>query len=169
MSFKPEFDYMVNHFIYRVPDTKYPFLGVHFTRMVTDEREIGPNAVLALKIEGHTNKDFNLEDTLEIRTYVGFLNFLRKNVGFVMGKFVSSLSMVTFIVKAETIIPEVEANMLVKGFVGVRAQAINHNGKLLMNFNIERPGNQIHILNAPSPGAAASLAIADHIVTKFIT
>lgn len=169
LSFKPEFEHMVNHLVYPVPDVKYPFLGVHFTRMISGEREVGPNAVLAFKREGYSNKDFNLKDTVESLTYVGFLNFLRKNFGFAMGEFASSLLMSSFIAKAKIMIPEVEANMLVKGTAGVRAQAMSAEGTLLMDFNIEREGNQIHVLNAPSPGATSSLAIASYILDNYLT
>jgi L-2-hydroxyglutarate oxidase len=169
LSFKPEFNNMVNHLIYPVPDIKYPFLGVHFTRMVSGEREVGPNAVLAFKREGYTNSDINLKDTLESLTYVGFLNFLRKNFRFAMGEFASSLSMASFIAKAKVMIPEVEASMLVKGSAGVRAQAMDPSGKLLMDFNVEREGNQVHVLNAPSPGATSSLAIASYIIDNYLT
>lgn len=169
LSFKPEFKNMVSHLIYPVPDIKYPFLGVHFTRMVSGEREVGPNAVLAFKREGYTNSDINLKDTLESLTYVGFLNFLRKNFRFAMGEFASSLSMASFIAKAKVMIPEVEASMLVKGSAGVRAQAMDPSGKLLMDFNVEREGNQVHVLNAPSPGATSSLAIASYIIDNYLT
>jgi len=168
LSFKPEFEHMVNHLVYPVPDVKYPFLGVHFTRMISGEREVGPNAVLAFKREGYSNKDFNLKDTVESLTYVGFLNFLRKNFGFAMGEFASSLLMSSFIAKAKIMIPEVEANMLVKGTAGVRAQAMSAEGTLLMDFNIEREGNQVHVLNAPSPGATSSLAIASYIIDNYL-
>lgn len=168
LSFKPEFEHMVNHLVYPVPDVKYPFLGVHFTRMISGEREVGPNAVLAFKREGYSNKDFNLKDTIESLTYVGFLNFLRKNFRFAMGEFASSLLMSSFIAKAKIMIPEVEANMLVKGTAGVRAQAMSAEGTLLMDFNIEREGNQIHVLNAPSPGATSSLAIASYILDNYL-
>ncbi len=169
LSFKPEFEHMVNHLVYPVPDVKYPFLGVHFTRMISGEREVGPNAVLAFKREGYSNKDFNLKDTIESLTYVGFLNFLRKNFGFAINEFASSLIMSSFIAKAKIMIPEVEANMLVKGMAGVRAQAMSAEGTLLMDFNIEREGNQIHVLNAPSPGATSSLAIASYILDNYLT
>lgn len=169
LSFKPEFNSMVNHLIYPVPDIKYPFLGVHFTRMVSGEREVGPNAVLAFKREGYTNRDINFKDTLESLTYVGFLNFLRKNFTFAMGEFASSLSMASFIAKAKVMIPDVEASMLVKGSAGVRAQAMDPSGKLLMDFNVEREGNQIHVLNAPSPGATSSLAIASYVLDNYLS
>lgn len=169
LSFKPEFEHMVNHLVYPVPDVKYPFLGVHFTRMISGEREVGPNAVLAFKREGYSNKDFNLKDTFESLTYVGFLNFLRKNFAFAMGEFASSLMMSSFIAKAKIMIPEVEASMLLKGTSGVRAQAMSTEGTLLMDFSIERKGNQIHVLNAPSPGATSSLAIARYIIDYYLT
>lgn len=169
LSFKPEFNNMVNHLIYPVPDIKYPFLGVHFTRMVSGEREVGPNAVLAFKREGYSNSDINLSDAFESLTYIGFLNFLRKNFSFAFGEFASSLSMASFIAKAKVMIPEVEASMLVKGSAGVRAQAMDPSGKLLMDFNVEREGNQVHVLNAPSPGATASLAIASYIIDNYLT
>lgn len=169
LSFKPEFEHMVNHLVYPVPEVKYPFLGVHFTRMISGEREVGPNAVLAFKREGYSNKDFNLNDTVESRTYVGFLNFLRKNFGFAISEFSSSLLMSSFIAKAKIMIPQVGANMLVKGSSGVRAQAMSTEGSLLMDFNIERKGNQIHVLNAPSPGATCSLAIAIYILDNYLT
>ncbi len=168
LSFKPEFNRLVNHLVYPVPDAKYPFLGVHFTRMISGEREVGPNAVLAFKREGYSNSDFDFKDTLESLTYVGFLNFLRKNFKFALGEFASSLFMHSFIAKAKEMIPEVEANMLMKGSAGVRAQAMDKQGKLLMDFNIERVGNQIHVLNAPSPGATASLAIAGYVTNNYL-
>lgn len=169
LSFKPEYEHMVNHLVYPVPDAKYPFLGVHFTRMTTGEREVGPNAVLAFKREGYSNKDFNFQDTWESLTYKGFLNFVRKNFTFALGEFASSLSMNSFIAKAKVMIPEVESYMLQKGSAGVRAQAMDVDGKLLMDFNIERIGNQIHVLNAPSPGATSSLAIASYIIDNYLT
>jgi L-2-hydroxyglutarate oxidase len=169
LSFKPEFEHMVNHLIYPVPDVKYPFLGVHFTRMTSGEREVGPNAVIAFKREGYTNKDINFRDALESLTYLGFFNFIRKNFDFAVGEFASSLFMSSFIAKAKIMIPEVEASMLEKGTAGVRAQAMNKEGALLMDFNILRVGNQVHILNAPSPGATASLSIAQHIVDNYFS
>lgn len=167
LSFKPGYNHMVNHLIYPVPDTKYPFLGVHFTRMISGEREVGPNAVLAFKREGYSNTDFNIQDALDSLSYPGFLNFLRKNFTFALGEFASSLSMHAFIAKAKTMIPDVEAHMLVKGSSGVRAQAMDKQGNLLMDFNVVRQGNQIHVLNAPSPAATASLAIAGYIVDNY--
>ncbi len=168
LSFKPEFNSMVNHLVYPVPDVTYPFLGVHFTRMITGEREVGPNAVLAFKREGYEHTDINLRDAFESLTYVGFLNFLRKNFMFAMGEFASSLSTRSFIAKAKVMIPDVEASMLQKGSAGVRAQAMDTSGKLLMDFNVIRDGHQVHVLNAPSPGATSSLAIGSYIVENYL-
>ncbi len=163
LSFKPEYRHIVNHLVYPVPDIRYPFLGVHFTRIINDDREVGPNAVLALKREGYTNTDINLRDALDALTYPGLLNFLRKNTAFAVGEFVSSLSMRSFINKARAMMPEISESMLVKGSAGVRAQAIDTSGNLLMDFNINHVGNQVHVLNAPSPGATSAFAVAGFI------
>src|SRR5690606_31509788 len=137
-----EFKHIVNHLVYPVPDSNYPFLGVHFTRMINGGREVGPNAVLALKREGYRNTDVSLSDTLEIITYKGFLKFLTKNFSFAMGEFASSLSTKAFVAKAQKLIPEVEEHMFKKGgTAGVRAQALSPKGELIMDFNIIKEGN----------------------------
>jgi L-2-hydroxyglutarate oxidase len=169
MHIKDEYKHMVNHLIYPVPDPKYPFLGVHFTRMINGGREVGPNAVLALKREGYKNTDISLYDTLESLTYKGFLNFFLKNTSFAIGEFLSSLSTKAFVAKSKKLIPDIEAYMFDKeGTAGVRAQAISPRGDLLMDFNVVKENNQIHVLNAPSPGATASLSIAKYIIEKYI-
>ncbi len=169
MQFTEKYRSIVNHLIYPVPDPAFPFLGAHFTRMINGAREVGPNAVLALKREGYKKTDFSFNDTVDSLTYKGFLNFFRKNTSFAMGEFLSSLSTHAFVSKAKKLIPDVEKYMFEKGgTAGVRAQAISPEGDLIMDFQIAREKNQIHILNAPSPGATASLAIAKHIVDKYI-
>ena len=168
LGFKPKFTYMVNHLVYPVHDVNCPFLGLHFICMVSAEREVAPNAVLALKREGYFNTDFNLNDTLEGITYVGFLNFLRKNFGFAMAEFASSLPMSSFIAKAKIMISEVEASMLVNDTAGVRAQAMSAEGIVLMDFNIDREVNQIHVLNAPSPASTSFLATASYILGNYL-
>lgn len=167
LMLKPETEKLVNHLIYPVPDPEYPFLGVHFTRMMNGAREVGPNAVFAMKREGYTNKDISLKDTLESATYIGFLNFLRKNFAFSMGEFYSSISTQAFLKKARKLVPDIGENDFVKGSAGVRAQAMDKSGKLLMDFNVIKGGRQVHVLNAPSPGATASLAIADYILKEY--
>jgi L-2-hydroxyglutarate oxidase len=169
MHISDKYKSLVNHLIYPVPDPQYPFLGVHFTRMIDGGREVGPNAVLALRREGYKNSDFSLFDTFDTLTYKGFLNFFAKNTRFAFGEFLSSLSKSAFVSKAKKLIPEVEEYMFEKGGTsGVRAQAISPQGDLIMDFNIIRENNQIHVLNAPSPGATASLAIAKYIIKNYI-
>jgi L-2-hydroxyglutarate oxidase len=169
MHISDEYKHLVKHLIYPVPDPQYPFLGVHFTRMINGGREVGPNAVLALKREGYKNTDFSLKDAFDSLTYKGFLNFFTKNTSFAMGEFLSSLSKSAFVAKSKKLIPDIEAYMFKKGGTsGVRAQAINPRGELLMDFNIVRENNQIHVLNAPSPGATASLAISRYIINNYI-
>lgn len=159
--------HLVNHLVYPVPDPQYPFLGIHFTRMINGAREVGPNAVFAFKREGYTNKDFSLRDTMDSITYKGFLNFLGNNLSFSLGELRSSLFTSVFVKKAQKMIPDINAYHFTKGTAGVRAQAMNDAGKLLMDFNVIRKGRQVHILNAPSPGATASLAIAEYVINNY--
>jgi L-2-hydroxyglutarate oxidase len=168
MMLKPEAEKLVNHLVYPVPDPAYPFLGVHFTRMISGAREVGPNAVFALKREGYTNSEISITDTLDALAYKGFMNFLLKNFSFSMGEFYSSINTSAFLKKAKKLIPDIESSHFVKGTAGVRAQAMDASGKLLMDFNVVRVGRQVHVLNAPSPGATASLSIADHIVSEYL-
>ncbi len=168
MSFKDEYKRMVNHLVYPVPDPNFPFLGVHFTRMINGDREVGPNAVLAFKREGYKNTDFSLKDSLDSLTYKGLHNFIKNNFSFALGEFSSSILKKSFIKKAKKMMPEINGSMLKKGGAGVRAQALDPEGVLLMDFRVERFENQIHVLNAPSPGATASLAIANYIINNYI-
>lgn len=168
LKFKSGFEDRVNHLVYPVPDAQYPFLGVHFTRMIDGSREVGPNAVLALKRDGYKRSSFSLLDTYDSLTYPGLIRFVAKNFRFSINEFKSSLFMKDFIAKAQKMIPDVNATMFERGPAGVRAQAISPEGELQMDFNVERSGRQIHVLNAPSPGATASLAIASHIINKYL-
>ena len=99
MSFKDEYKNMVNHLVYPVPNPKFPFLGVHFTRMINGDREVGPNAVLAFKREGYKNTDFSIRDSFDSLTYKGLHNFIKNNFNFALGEFSSSLSKKSFIKK----------------------------------------------------------------------
>ena len=168
LKFKQGFEDRINHLVYPVPDAQFPFLGVHFTRMIDGSREVGPNAVLALKREGYSKSSFSLKDSYESLTYPGLLRFVGNNFSFSINEFKSSLFMRDFIAKAQKMIPDVDATMLETGPAGVRAQAISKEGKLQMDFNVIRTGRQIHVLNAPSPGATASLAIASHITENYL-
>tara|TARA_B110000503_G_scaffold71289_1_gene110715 strand:+ start:306 stop:1505 length:1200 start_codon:yes stop_codon:yes gene_type:complete len=168
LKFKKEYEDRVNHLVYPVPDSKYPFLGVHFTRMIDGSKEVGPNAVLALKREGYDRNSFSFRDAIESVTYPGLLKFVSKNFNFSINEFKSSLFMRDFVIKAQKMIPDINESMLERGPSGIRAQAISPDGELQMDFNIERHGRQIHILNAPSPGATASLAIATYIIENYL-
>ena len=168
LKFKQGFEDHINHLVYPVPDAQFPFLGVHFTRMIDGSREVGPNAVLALKREGYSKSSFSLKDSYESLTYPGLLRFVGNNFRFSVNEFKSSFFMKDFIAKAQKMIPDIDASMLESGPAGVRAQAISKEGKLQMDFNVIRTGRQIHVLNAPSPGATASLAIATHIIENYL-
>jgi len=168
LKFKTGYEARVNHLVYPVPDAAFPFLGVHFTRMIDGTREVGPNAVLALKREGYSKSSFSFNEAFESLTYPGLLRFVANNFSFSLNEFKSSLFKKDFIKKAQKMIPDINSSMLENGPVGVRAQAISNNGDLQMDFNIIRKGKQVHILNAPSPGATASLAIADHIIENYL-
>ena len=168
LKFKKEYEDRVNHLVYPVPDSKYPFLGVHFTRMIDGSKEVGPNAVLALEREGYNRNSFSFRDAIESVTYPGLLKFVSKNFNFSINEFKSSLFIRDFVIKAQKMIPDINESMLERGPSGIRAQAISPDGELQMDFNIERHGRQIHILNAPSPGATASLAIATYIIENYL-
>jgi L-2-hydroxyglutarate oxidase len=164
----PEAEGMVNHLVYPVPDPDYPFLGVHFTRLVHGGREVGPNAVLAFRREGYNNRDFSLYDTLDSLTYPGLLRFILRNAQFTSGEIRSSFSRKAFLAKARKLIPALSLKQLTPGTSGVRAQALDTRGALVMDFAIRKHGRQVHVLNAPSPGATASLAIAGYIVDEYV-
>ena len=167
LKFKNKYKYILNHLVYPVPDSKYPFLGVHFTRMINGDREVGPNAVLAFKREGYSFKDFSLDDMLETLFFKGFFKFVSKNLFFSLRELGTSISDIIFINQARKLIPDIDSNMFEKGISGVRAQTMTDSGELFMDFGIFRNKNQIHILNAPSPGATASLAIADYVIKNY--
>ena len=169
LKFKSGYEDRVNHLVYPVPDNRFPFLGVHFTRMIDGSREVGPNAVLALKRDGYNRNSFSFNDSLESLTYPGLIRFVSKNLKFSINEFKSSLFLKNFISKAKKMIPDIDDSMLERGTAGVRAQAISPKGELLMDFNIIRKGLQTHILNAPSPAATASFAIADYIIHNFLS
>ena len=159
---------MVNHLVYPVGNPKFPFLGVHFTRMANGDREVGPNAVLAFKREGYKNSDISIKDMVDYLSYPGFLNFVRKNFLFCINEFSTSILKSSFLKKAQVLIPEITSNDIISGPAGVRAQGIDLKGNLIMDFDVIKTNNQIHILNAQSPAATCSLAIADYIIENYI-
>ena len=155
---------MVKGLIYPVPDPRFPFLGVHFTRTIHGDVEAGPNAVLAFAREGYRKTDINLRDLWEILSYKGFRSLARKYWRMGLAENYRSLSKQAFTKALQRLVPAITTDDLTPGGSGVRAQAVASNGALLDDFVIKQTGNAIHVLNAPSPGATASLAIGEKIV-----
>jgi L-2-hydroxyglutarate oxidase LhgO len=161
---RPESQHLVRNLIYPVPDPKFPFLGVHFTRLIHGGVEAGPNAVLALAREGYRKTDFSLRDTLETLTYRGFWNFFQRYPSLCWMELRRSFSKDLFCQSLQRLVPAVRGEDLSPGGAGVRAQALLPNGDLIQDFYFVRQAGALHVLNAPSPGATASLAIADEIL-----
>jgi L-2-hydroxyglutarate oxidase LhgO len=159
----PERQHLVNALIYPVPDPNFPFLGVHFTRMVHGGVEAGPNAVLALKREGYLKFDFSLRDTLTTLAFPGFWRMAAKYWRQGMAEYYRSLSKAAFLRSLQRLLPELRAHDIRPGGSGVRAQALDRQGKLLDDFHILRTGNVIHVCNVPSPAATASIIIGRQI------
>lgn len=156
---QPEARGLVRNLIYPVPDPAFPFLGVHFTRMIDGEVECGPNAVLAFAREGYRKTDFSLRDTWETFTWPGFRVVARKYWRTGFGEFHRSFSKAAFVKALQRLVPDIRAEHLVPGGAGIRAQACGRDGRLLDDFHIIEDGNIVHVCNAPSPAATASLAI----------
>ncbi|MCH9028303.1 MAG: L-2-hydroxyglutarate oxidase [Bacteroidetes bacterium] len=154
-----EKEHLVNNLVYPVPDPMFPFLGVHFSRMINGGVEAGPNAVLAFKREGYSHKDFSITDVAKMLSYTGFLKMVMKYYKIGLGEFHRSLSKQAFVKALKKLIPEIEHTDLVIGGAGVRAQALGPSGNLIDDFRIIEAARMIHVLNAPSPAATASLSI----------
>jgi L-2-hydroxyglutarate oxidase LhgO len=164
----PAGSHLVRHLIYPVPDPTLPVLGVHFTRMIGGGIEAGPNAVLAFKREGYRRTDISLRDSWETFTFPGLYRFLKKYPATTWSELRNSFSKKVFLKNLQRLIPEIRMEHISReGGSGVRAQAIHHDGSLLMDFALEQKPGQIHLLNAPSPGATASLAIASHLLAQM--
>lgn len=156
---------LCKNLIYPVPDPRFPFLGVHLTRAPDGQVEAGPNAVLAWKREGYTKTDFSLDDMMELLGFRGFWQMASRHMKTAVFEMHRSLSKPAFVRAVQELVPEVRAEDLVPGRAGVRAQAVLPDGTLVDDFRfVEGPG-MLHVLNAPSPAATASLAIAKHIAT----
>lgn len=160
---KKEKEHLVKNLIYPVPDPNYPFLGVHFTRMIKGGVEAGPNAVLAFKREGYKKTDFSFRDVLEMKFYPGFWKMAMKHYKMGIGEFRRSFSKKLFVESLQKLIPEVQYDDVHPEGAGVRAQALESDGKLVDDFRIIEAKRMIHILNAPSPAATASLSIGEKI------
>jgi L-2-hydroxyglutarate oxidase len=159
----PERQFLVKNLIYPVPDPTFPFLGVHFTRMARGGVEAGPNAVFAYAREGYSHTDVNLSDLWRTVSFKGFWAITAKYWQTGCGELYRSLSKKAFVRALQKLLPEIRENDLVAGGAGVRAQAVSASGALVDDFIIKHSRRAIHILNAPSPGATASLAIGQQI------
>jgi L-2-hydroxyglutarate oxidase LhgO len=167
----PARESLVKGLIYPVPDPAFPFLGVHFTRMVRGGVEAGPNAVLSFKREGYRKTDFDAREAWDTLSYGGFWRLARKYWRTGAGEFYRSFSKAAFVRALQRLLPELRMDDLHPSGAGVRAQAIDPLGALVDDFSIQALGGVIHVLNAPSPAATASLpigrAIADEARRHF--
>lgn len=168
---KKEKQGLVKNLIYPVPDPNFPFLGVHFTRMIHGEVEAGPNAVFAFKREGYKKTDINIKDTLESLMWPGFQKVMAKYWKTGMGEFYRSFSKAAFTKALQRLIPEVQEDDLIPAGAGVRAQACDRTGGLIDDFLILEDEHVINVCNAPSPAATSSLSIghtlADMALKRF--
>jgi L-2-hydroxyglutarate oxidase len=160
---KPERQHLVRHLIYPVPDPALPFLGVHFTRMIRGGVEAGPNAVLALAREGYTKSDIRVGDVIDALGFGGLWRFLGKYKKVCWDEIRRSFSQELFCRSLQRLVPAIQLEDLMPGGAGVRAQAMSPDGSLLDDFHFVQGDREIHVVNAPSPGATASLAIGEEI------
>jgi len=163
----PEKRYLVKTLIYPVPNPDFPFLGVHFTKMIDGSVHAGPNAVLSLKREGYKKTDFDLRDFAEVMTYPGFWKLAAKHADEGIQEIIRSFSKAAFVRSLQKLIPEVQAADLVPTHAGVRAQALMNDGKLVDDFLIVKGNNSVHVCNAPSPAATSSIEIGKAIVEQL--
>jgi L-2-hydroxyglutarate oxidase LhgO len=158
---------LVRGLVYPVPDPRYPFLGVHFTRRVTGDVEVGPNAVLALRREGYRWRDVAVRDALDIVTWPGFWRMAARHWRTGITEVRGSLSVRAYMRLASRYVPEIGADDVVRAGSGVRAQAVDRDGSLVDDFRINDRDGVVSVRNAPSPAATSSLAIAEHVVDRM--
>lgn len=159
----PKAQHKVKNLIYPVPNPDFPFLGVHFTRMTNGEIECGPNAVFTFKREGYEKTDFSLRDTADALSYMGTWKLFFNNMSFGINEYRRAFSKRLFLKTLQRMIPSLESDDIRPGRAGVRALLLSQDGDTRDDFRIEYHGNSIHVLNAPSPAATASLAIGDYV------
>jgi L-2-hydroxyglutarate oxidase len=164
---RPERRDLVRHLIYPVPDPEFPFLGVHFTRLIHGGVEAGPNAVLALKREGYSRLAFNFRDALDALAFPGLWRFASQHARMCAQEVVRSFSKALFCRSLQRLVPDLREDDLQPGGCGVRAQAMTPQGHLQHDFVIAQDRHALHLLNAPSPAATASLAIADELIARL--
>jgi len=166
---KHQAQHLCRNLIYPVPDPNFPFLGVHFTRMITGGVECGPNAVLAFAREGYTKKDVNLRDLAETLGYSGFRTIAAKYWKTGLGEMWRSFSKSAFVKALQRLVPEIEEDDLEPAPAGIRAQAVAPDGTIIDDFLIQETERIVNVCNAPSPAATASLNIGRLIVDKLAT
>jgi L-2-hydroxyglutarate oxidase len=159
---------LVRGLVYPVPDPALPFLGVHFTRTVSGLREAGPNAVLAFAREGYARTAFHAAELAATLAYPGFRALLRRHWRTALGEYHRSWSKGAFVAALRRLVPALRAEDLAPGGAGVRAQAVDRAGRLLDDFHLLRAEGALHVLNAPSPAATASLAIGEHVAALVL-
>jgi L-2-hydroxyglutarate oxidase len=164
---KPAAQHLVKNLIYPVPNPQFPFLGVHFTRMIQGGVEAGPNAVLAFAREGYRLTDFDSRDMLDILLFSGLWRFLLKYPAMAGSELIQSFSKAHFCRALQRLVPDIRTTDLEPGGAGVRAQAMKPSGDLVDDFYLLIRQDALHVLNAPSPAATASLAIGEHIVNQL--
>lgn len=164
---RPESAGLVKNLIYPVPNPEFPFLGVHFTRMIHGSVEAGPNAVLATSREGYRKRDFRAVDLADALAFPGLWRFLARYPGMSWQEVRRSFSRELFCATLQRLVPEIRPEDLTEGGAGVRAQAITADGGFVEDFHMIEGPNELHIVNAPSPGATASLAIGEEIASML--
>ncbi len=166
---KPARQHLVRNLIYPVPDPQFPFLGVHFTRMMKGGVEAGPNAVLAFAREGYRKTDFNARDLFDALSFSGLWRFMGQHQRMCWEEMKRSFSKPLFCAALQRLVPEIQESDLEPGGAGVRAQAMTPGGELVQDFCLVTRPRALHILNAPSPAATASLAIGDEVARLLMT
>ncbi len=165
---KPDRQFLVRHLIYPVPDPQFPFLGVHFTRLIHGGIEAGPNAVLAFAREGYRKTDINAGDLFDALSFPGLWRFLGRHKRMCWEELKRSFSRRLFCESLQKLVPEIREDDLETGGAGVRAQAVSPDGTLVQDFHFVRGRRVLHVLNAPSPAATASLAIGEEIGRQVV-
>ncbi len=160
---RPESRKLVRGLVYPVPDPRFPFLGVHYTKRINGEVEAGPNAVLAWAREGYRKTKINFPEAFRHLTYTGFWRMAMRTWRVGLAEMHRSVMKSVFVKDLQKLIPEVRSEDLTPGGAGVRAQAVSRDGALLDDFSIQETPGAIHVLNAPSPGATSSLSIGAHL------
>jgi len=158
-----ERQHLVRNLIYPVPDPQFPFLGAHFTRLIYGGVEAGPNAVLAFAREGYRKSDLNVADLFDALTFSGLWRFMGRHKRMSWEELKRSFSKKLFCESLQRLVPDIRKEDLETGGAGVRAQAMSPDGTLVQDFCFQQSRKALHVLNAPSPGATASLAIGEEI------